>query len=205
MSQQDRAAQLQSYFEQSSTVMRRAVEHVDEAYTKPGMDRVGTSFDRRPISTTFLAIFAFLSLIPVLFFVGFAVFVFGLFLSLAICTALAAFFAVILVAGGLLACTLLLLLCVAAFLTSAALGTLVAGRLVYYMRQDGLRGGLVAWAQEMRSHLLPSSVEQPADEPEDIAIKDEQNAHSKDVSDTSSAVVVEAVTDSVRLEDVKAE
>ncbi|EKM56712.1 uncharacterized protein PHACADRAFT_27503 [Phanerochaete carnosa HHB-10118-sp] len=199
MGANDRVDEPQSYYEQGSTVVRRAVKHVGETYTKPGMDRVGQSFDRRPIFTAFVVIFSFLSLIPVLSFAAFTVFVFGLFFSLAFGAALLASLFVVLIAvnshahsvqGGFLACTLLLLLLVASFLTCSALGTLVAGRLVFYMRVHGLRDGLGAWAQEMRGRLL-SSAEEPAEKTEDIVIKPEQGKQDEHLSDSSSTVVVE--------------
>lgn len=188
--------------------MRRAVEHVDETYTKPGVDHVGHSFERRPVFTTFVLIFSLLSLIPVLSFAAFTVFVFGLFLSLAIGTALAAAILVTLLAGGALACTLLCLLFVASFLTCSVLGTLVAGRLVFYMRAHGLRGGLSAWMEEMRERLVASAPEGPAEEPEDIVVKTEPVESRKEgdqLSDSSSTVAVERFSDGDKPDALQAE
>lgn len=111
------------------------------------------------------------------------------------------------VQGGFLACTLLFLLFVAAVLTCSTLGTLVAGRLIFYMRVHGLRDGLASWMQEMRDHLL-SSAEVPAEETADILIKSEQNKPQEEyehASDLGSAVVVERVADDEKPEAVKVE
>jgi len=139
-----------SYFDRSATVVQESLQRLEQRYARPGVGFLIKSFREHPIRSTFLSVFAFLSLLPTLSFVGFSVFVFAAFTFISLASALFSATVVVSLIGIILAAILAVLLSVSAFLTASWVGIYLAFRLVMLVREDGPRSGVSRWAQEFK-------------------------------------------------------
>lgn len=199
--QTDTADQLHSYFEKSIAIVRGAVERVDYAYAKPALEYVLTSFQTRPITTTFLSVFLALSSGPIGLFTVFSLYASAACVTIALIAALFASSLVILAAAGVLACILLVLLFVALSATAGIVATFLTLRLLILVRVSGVRGGVSQWGQETKARIRKDQAAAPAvqnaaqfesfkpehDEDKSYDASDEQSV----VSESASTVVAE--------------
>ncbi|THH02026.1 hypothetical protein EW026_g759 [Hermanssonia centrifuga] len=159
------AEDLQSYFEKSAAIVRRVVDRAEIAYVRPGIKNVAESFEKRPLLSSFVAVFVFLSFLPIISFVGFSLFVIGTFTFLGLAGAFAASTVVVLVSGFVLACTLAFLLLIAFFLSSALLVGFLTTRLLLLVRTDGPRTGVTEWTKETKTRLYRGDIDSPSHGP----------------------------------------
>ncbi|KAI0080430.1 hypothetical protein K474DRAFT_1769423 [Panus rudis PR-1116 ss-1] len=147
---------LQSYFERSATLVFQSFGRLEKQYFRPVAQSLLVSFQTKPATSTFLVIFALLSFLPVLAFLGFSLFVLGSLLFLAISSALVTSFAVIAISSAFFAITLSILFVVSLFLTAFILGGLTAIRLALLLRENGASNGMSAWVNEVRGRVYTS-------------------------------------------------
>jgi len=153
---EDTQRDLVSYFDKSATVVRNNFEWFERQFGKPALAYSLASFDAHPFATTFLAIFSFLSFLPIISFLGFSLFVIA---SITFLASALSFVIIALVEGVLvtiLSVTLLCLLIVALISTPLALSGYLAFRFVTHVRNDG-RAGASQWATETKSHFINRS------------------------------------------------
>jgi len=148
---------LSSTFEKSARAVRHSFKRFETEYARPVAEGFLVESKDHPIRFTFLAIFATLGCLPVLSFLGLALFVYGSSVFIALAAALLFATSVVLFFGFFLAATLAVLFFTALFLTAAALGVYLALRFAVRVRNDGARAGVTEWAQETKEHFLPSS------------------------------------------------
>ncbi|OBZ66938.1 hypothetical protein A0H81_13265 [Grifola frondosa] len=163
---------LLSYFDKSAMVVHQSFQRFEQGYARPGMSLLVKSFQTRPVRSTFLAVFAILSLLPLLSFIGFSLFILASFVFFSLAGALLAASIVIMLSGVLLGCTLMILFFISIPLTAFALGAFIAFRLAVRVRSDGYRAGVGGWAQETKNQFYRTA-------PEEDALKaDEDVSHS---------------------------
>ncbi|KAI0822377.1 hypothetical protein BC628DRAFT_1364586 [Trametes gibbosa] len=154
---------LSAYFEKSATAVRRSFSRFERDLARPTVRYLLAAFKHRPIRSTFLAIYAALSALPILSFIGLSVFIFSSFAFFALSIALLSAVAVVLFSGFWLGCALLFLFLLAIPLTAGALGTYLLLRFVFFARQEGsARQALTQWAQEAKVQFVKRSPEHPA-------------------------------------------
>jgi len=113
-------------------------------------------FDEHPVTATFIAIFSFLSFVPVLSFLGFSAFILLSFTIVALSSALLTAAVIIL---GFLACllfTLFIITWISAFLTTLCVAGYTLLRLATLVRSDG-GDGAAEWARETKGHIAHAS------------------------------------------------
>ncbi|KAI0330020.1 hypothetical protein GY45DRAFT_1324272 [Cubamyces sp. BRFM 1775] len=146
---------LSAYFEKSATAVRHSFGRFEKELARPAVRYVIESFQQHPIRSTLLTIYAALSALPILSFIGFTVFVFSTFIFLALCAALLAALFVTLFSGFWLACTLVFLLFLSVPITASVLSVYLFLRLAWISRQESsVRGALVRWAKETKSQFV---------------------------------------------------
>ncbi|KAI0634050.1 hypothetical protein C8Q77DRAFT_1109608 [Trametes polyzona] len=146
---------LSAYFEKSATVVRQSFGRFERELARPTVRYVMDSYRDHPIHSTLLTIYAALSALPLLSFIGFAVFVFSSFTFFALSVAFLAGAAVVLFTGFWLACLLTLLFFLAIPLTASTLATYLLLRLVFITRQEGsVRAGLGQWVHETKTRFV---------------------------------------------------
>ncbi|KAH9847051.1 hypothetical protein C2E23DRAFT_850530 [Lenzites betulinus] len=155
---------LSAYFDKSATAVRRSFGRFERDIVRPVVRHVLAAFKHHPMRSTFLAIYAALSALPILCFIGFSVFIFSSFAFFALSIAILAAVAVVLFSGFLLACALAFLFLLAIPLTAGTLGTYLLLRFVFFARREGsARQALGQWAQETKGLFVKTlPVEDPA-------------------------------------------
>jgi len=160
---EDTQRDLASYFDKSAAVVRSNFAWFERQFGKPALAYSLASFDAHPFTTTFLAIFSFLSFLPIISFLGLSLFVIASITFLAFALS---FIIIALVEGVLvtiLVVTLICLLIVALISTPLALSGYLTFRFVTHLRSDG-RAGASQWVTETRSHFINSSKKAKAGE-----------------------------------------
>ncbi|KZP22216.1 hypothetical protein FIBSPDRAFT_931221 [Athelia psychrophila] len=149
----DTQRELGSYFDKSATVVRSNFEWFETAYIRPLITFSLDAFDTHPWVTTFFAIFAALSLLPVVSFLGMTVFVIAFVSFLFFVLAVVTITVFVVLFGILLLTTLTVLLIVSFFLTPIVLSTYIITRLVLHLRREGSMG-FSTWLAETKAQLL---------------------------------------------------
>jgi len=176
----NRTDQLHSYFERSAAAVTQTFDRLDKKYIQPGMTKATQSFVDSPIRSTFLAIFAALSFLPLLSFIGFSLFVLGACTFIALSVALVVSSAAIAFIGFWLAITLVALFLVSFFLTNTMIGAYLFLRYVTLVRANGPRTGSVEFVQELKSRVRGRTGRPaPAIDTQEIQQKDEQQDDAK--------------------------
>lgn len=147
---------LASYFDKSATTVRELMQRLENGFTRPLIQYALDAFRQHPIRSTYLTIFAALSLLPALSFIGFSFFIFTSFICVALAVALVAATAVVAIIGTLFLGTLFLLVGVSILLTASILGIYLSMRLALLTHDAGPRAGIKEWAHQSRTQLLPS-------------------------------------------------
>ncbi|KAH9886223.1 hypothetical protein C8Q73DRAFT_839962 [Cubamyces lactineus] len=146
---------LSAYFEKSATAVRHSFGRIEKELVRPAVRYIIDSFQLHPIRSTLLTIYAALSALPILSFVGFTVFVFSSFIFLALCIALLAALLVTLFSGFWLACILVFLLFLSIPITASVLSLYLFLRLAFISRQESsVRGALSRWAKETKGQFI---------------------------------------------------
>lgn len=147
---------LASYFDKSAAVVRSNFAWFERQFAKPAIVYSVASFEAHPFMSTFLAIFTFLSLLPIISFLGFSLFVVAsiTFIASALSFILIAIIEAILVT--ILAVILTCLFIVALIATPTTLSGYLAFTFVTHVRSNG-RAGASQWATKTRTHFLSPS------------------------------------------------
>jgi len=180
---------LVSYFDTSAAVVRNNFVWFEKQFAKPAIAYFITSFNTHPFITTFLAIFTFFSLLPVVSFLGISIFVIVsvTFLTFALSCILIAIVEVVLVT--VLAVAMVCLLMVALISTPLALSSYLTLKFINHVRKDG-RAGACLWAVETRQHLIRRSTE----------INENEIIEGSEVSTGSGSVVVVDIKKDVKVQ-----
>ncbi|KAI0672464.1 hypothetical protein C8Q78DRAFT_1077982 [Trametes maxima] len=157
---------LSAYFEKSATVVRHSFGRFERELARPTVHYVLESFKEHPMRSTFLATYAALSVLPILSFLGFSIFVFSFLVFFALSVAILASSAVVLFVGFWLTCTLIFLLLLAIPLTASTLSTYLLLRLAVIARRErSARAAMSQWAQETKGQFYGTAP--PGDDPEE--------------------------------------
>ncbi|KAI0654145.1 hypothetical protein C8Q70DRAFT_1058705 [Cubamyces menziesii] len=205
---------LSAYFEKSATAVRHSFGRFEKELVRPTVRYIIDSFQLHPIRSTLLTIYAALSALPILSFIGFTVFVFSSFIFLALCTALLAALVVMLFSGFWLACILVFLLFLSVPITASVLSVYLVLRLALISRQEtSVRGAFVQWAKETKVRFIkgeeasgpePNGSAEPHDESEGETLV--VGSVVLDASSSKSAVKQDAGTDGAQhVQDAKPE
>ncbi|KIM30033.1 hypothetical protein M408DRAFT_328449 [Serendipita vermifera MAFF 305830] len=148
--------------QQAAEYMRTLQQRFQSSVWTPGKQRSRVFADAHPITAIFLGIFGALALVPVASYLIFMAFVLVSCVSVALALAIGFTLFVGFWAGVFLFFTLLLVLCFTCLATAAALGFYLFYRLIFHVQSEdgqGVRG----WAYETKNRLVPSGVQQYAD------------------------------------------
>ncbi|KAG1752106.1 hypothetical protein EDB19DRAFT_1671970 [Suillus lakei] len=179
---------LASYLEGASLVVLAYTDIIERKYARPALDKLSRYFLGQPLTmtwvTTTLTLFAVMSILPVLSFIGLSVFALcssmsiALTFGIAVVIALETMFATVLllVLGGILLFSFV-------FTTFGAMAYLTF-RLGQHLQAQG-RFGIAEWAQETKQHFTS------------VSVKPEDN----DDSDGSGVLVAHDASDKVKSED----
>ncbi|KDQ50985.1 hypothetical protein JAAARDRAFT_73929 [Jaapia argillacea MUCL 33604] len=201
---------LQGYFDRYAGAVRHNFSRFESQLGRPAFEVFQQSFNERPVITTFLAIYAVLSVVPVLSFIGFSLFLTTTYTFLAFGGAFVVSVVSILFLGSILIPTLLLTLLFTALITSFLLSAFLAWRFWVLVRKEGPRG-VGEWggetkrrfARHHRREEVPAAArdakEKVETEQQDVGRPDPVTHHENGIkgegegggdSDTSSAVVI---------------
>jgi len=153
---EDTQRDLASYFDKSAAVVRSNFDWFEKQVGRPAIAYSVASFDTHPFTTTFLAIFFFVSYLPIIAFLALSLFVIA---SIAFVLSVLAFITITLVEGILvtiLLITLTFLLIFSFILTPLALSGYLTFRFIVHIRNEG-RTGASQWATETKEHFVTSS------------------------------------------------
>ncbi|KAK7683753.1 hypothetical protein QCA50_013129 [Cerrena zonata] len=148
---------LQSYFERSASTVIQLSDKAESEYVRPGVNALMRSFQKKPVHSTFLSTWGLLSLLPVIAFIGFSLFVLGSCLFFALAGALIVSAVAIAAFGSVLTMTLVILFFVSVFLTTTIIGSFLALHLISRIRDHGVRDGGVIWAREVKDRFFAIS------------------------------------------------
>jgi len=153
---QSRQEDLSSSFNRSASAVQTYADKFEHEYARPALRVSQAFFDEHPVTATFIAIFSFLSFVPVLSFLGFSAFILLSFTLVALSSALLTGAVIIL---GSLACllfTLFIITCISGFLTTLCVAGYTLLRLATLVRSDG-GDGAAEWARETKGHIAHAS------------------------------------------------
>ncbi|KAI0643917.1 hypothetical protein C8Q79DRAFT_1012461 [Trametes meyenii] len=163
---------LAAYFEKSATAVRHSFGRFERELARPTVRYVLESFKEHPIRSTFLANYAVLSVLPILSFLGFSIFVFSSLVFFALSAAILASSAIVLFIGFWLTCTLIFLLLLSIPLTASTLSTYLLLRLVFIARRERFaRATISQWAQETKGQFYKAAP--PVEEEEKPPVESE--------------------------------
>ncbi|KAI0321501.1 hypothetical protein OF83DRAFT_1168353 [Amylostereum chailletii] len=159
----DTQANLEPYFEKTANRVRYVFGRVEENYARPFFSLFTAMFVKYPISTTFVSIFAALSIVPAVSFVTMLFATLATTLAVGIFLALVAYAVVFMLAAGVLLAILTVVFFLSAFLTFVIVGLYLSVRLYSLVRASG-RAGVSVWAEETKNTFSRS---QPSPDPDD--------------------------------------
>ncbi|KAL6306923.1 hypothetical protein BKA93DRAFT_926862 [Sparassis latifolia] len=154
---------LLSYFDKSASAVRQSFKHFEQEYARPALNYFLEFSRSRPILATFLGVFSTFSVLPVLSFLGFSLFVFASCIFFSLAGALFVATTIVLLSGLLLVGTLTILFFLSLFLTACAMGIYLSLRFAVLINKDGPRTGVPEWYQETKKSLLASQPGEDAD------------------------------------------
>ncbi|KAG2057980.1 hypothetical protein BDR06DRAFT_951085 [Suillus hirtellus] len=153
--------ELASYLEGSTLVVQAYTDIIERKYARPALDKISTYFQGQPLTMTWvtitLTLFAVLSILPVLSFIGLSIFALCSSMSIALAFAFAAVVALetmfatvlLLVLGGLLLFSFIV--------TTFGAMAYLTFRLVQHLQIHG-RFGIAEWAHKTKQHFTSVSV-----------------------------------------------
>ncbi|KAG1859973.1 hypothetical protein C8R48DRAFT_253487 [Suillus tomentosus] len=153
--------ELASYLEGSTLVVQAYTDIIERKYARPALDKISRYFQGQPLTMTWvtitLTLFAGLSILPVVSFIGLSIFALCSSMSIALAFAFAAVVALetmfatvlLLVLGGLLLFSFIV--------TTFGAMAYLTFRLVQHLQIHG-RFGIAEWAQKTKQHFTSVSV-----------------------------------------------
>ncbi|TBU24300.1 hypothetical protein BD311DRAFT_702416 [Dichomitus squalens] len=144
---------LADYFEKSASAVRQTFGRFEQDVVRPVLDYVSVAFHKRPIRSTFIAFYLALSILPVLSFIGFSVFIVATSIFVALAGAILFASSAISFFGFWLACTLIFFAFVSFNLTLSTLATYLFTQFAFRARTDGARLALASVYADARAQL----------------------------------------------------
>lgn len=179
--------ELTSYLEGSTHLVLAYADIFESKYARPALDKISRYLQGQPLTTTWitttLVLFAVMSILPVLSFIGLSIFA----LCSSMCIALAFGFAAVVTLEIMFATFLLLVLGGLLFFSFVCTTFCVMAYLTFRLGQHLQTQGhfeLTGWAQEARQHFTS------------VSVKPEDN----DDSDGSGVLISHEVNDQVKRE-----
>ncbi|KAG6906003.1 hypothetical protein DXG01_016355 [Tephrocybe rancida] len=142
-----------SYFNKSVSAVQMHADHFEQEYARPALRASQAFFDQRPIAATFVAVFVLLSAVPVLTFLGLALFAVTLFVIIALTSTVILSSMVVFSLLSLLILTLLITLASAAFLTLSGISIYVFASFLNLVRIHG-SPGVALWMDQVSNILF---------------------------------------------------
>jgi hypothetical protein len=162
---------LVSYLEGSTLVVQAYTDIIERKYARPALDKISRYFQGQPLTMTWitmtLTLFAVMSILPVLSFIGLSIFALCSSMSIALTFGFAAVVALETVFATVLLLLLGGLLLFSFIVTTFGAMTYLTFRLCQHLQTQG-RFGIAEWAQETKQHFASVSVK-----PEDNNDSDE--------------------------------
>ncbi|KAG6334892.1 hypothetical protein ID866_4201 [Astraeus odoratus] len=143
-------------------MVRRYADIIEHRYARPALDAAIEHFKEKPITMTFIALFAALAALPIMSFVGVSVFAISSIVFVATACAVVACLVAESIIVSLGICTLFSLALVAIFLTTFVFSMYSMLRFILLVRARG-GSGAMEWALETREHFLPARPEYESD------------------------------------------
>jgi len=150
---EDTQRDLARYFDKSTTTVRHNFNWFEKEYGRPAITYCLASFDAYPLTSTFIAIFSSLSILPVISFLGFSLFYIALITFVAFVLSIMVIAAVESIFITILLIALTSLLCLTAFLTPLAISAYLTFRFIVHVHSDG-RAGASGWAVETKRRFI---------------------------------------------------
>jgi len=183
--------------ERGSTILRELGANANQSFIQPNFRKFLVALEEKPLRTTFITSFVALSLLPIVSFIGFSLFTFGLFTFVALCIATFASIVTICFFGIFFIAILALMFLISISLTAAITSAYLAFRLVTLMRLEGA-SGVREWSTETKGRIYgkgkAKSKEEPTDDPKP-EVHDEEDETESVLSDghsSGSTVVVDS-------------
>ncbi|KAK7042479.1 hypothetical protein R3P38DRAFT_317677 [Favolaschia claudopus] len=170
--------QLTAHFEKSASAVRGYADQFESSYARPAMKTTSAYFDEYPITSTFVTIFASLTIFPVLTFIALSLFTILSLSFLALCCAFVVSSAVILFFLSILILCVITAFFASGFFTALAISTYLLWRFVTLVRSNG-RDGLSSWAVETKTRFIRPKRREPSDE--SAVVVDMKEAPSEDI------------------------
>ncbi|KIK46056.1 hypothetical protein CY34DRAFT_800936 [Suillus luteus UH-Slu-Lm8-n1] len=178
---------LVSYLEGSTLVVQAYTDIIERKYARPALDKISRYFQGQTLTmtwaTTTLTLFAVMSILPVLSFIGLSIFAF----CSSMCIALTFGFAAVVVLETMFTTALLLalggLLLFSFIITTLGAMAYLTFRVGQHLQTQG-RFGIAEWAQETTQHFTS------------VSMKPEDN----DDSDGSGVLIAHETNDKVKRE-----
>ncbi|KAF7292991.1 hypothetical protein MIND_01198400 [Mycena indigotica] len=143
---------LATSFDKSASAVRAYTDQFEKDYARPALHSATTYFEEFPITSTFVAVFASLSFVPVVTFLVFSLFFVLSIAVVALSSALLLTSTVVLFFLSILLLSLCVTFFFAGCITLTLLSTYVTYRLLILVRADG-REGVSTWAAETKSRF----------------------------------------------------
>lgn len=143
-------------FQQGANILRGFGENANRSFIQPNVRKYQIAVEERPLRTIFLSFFVALSLLPVVSFIGFSLFIFGLFTFIALSVATFASVATITFVGFFFVATISILFLISLSITAAVIASFLALRLVSLVRSEGT-SGIREWTLETKERIYGGS------------------------------------------------
>lgn len=157
---------LAAYFEKSNTTVQEYSVRFEQEFLRPALTYYYAAYDQRPALVTFLSIFALLSVVPLLLFIGSSICVIITFALFALASAVGAILAAEALFGTILLSTLVVIFFFSCVLTASVISAFLFFRFITLLRKAGV-DGITEWVDETRGRMsnVPSHVASRADSP----------------------------------------
>ncbi|KAG6902716.1 hypothetical protein C0995_012380 [Termitomyces sp. Mi166 len=155
-----------SYFNKSISAVQEHADHFEQVYARPALRTSQAFFDEHPIAATFIAIFVFLSIVPVATFLGLSLFAVVSFSIVALTSTAILSATVVLLLLSLLVLTLLITFASSAFLTISGISIYSFASLLSLLRVHG-NTGVSLWIDQMSELIFATSPVPPEPHPND--------------------------------------
>ncbi|KAG9307966.1 hypothetical protein JVU11DRAFT_12772 [Chiua virens] len=160
---------LSTYFDKSVTIVRQYADLIEQDYAQPVLRYASLKFKEKPVTMTFLSIFAGLSALPLLSFVGLTVFALSSIIFLAFISAAIAFLTIEAILVVCLVFTLWSLFVTASFTTAVVGFVYCTTRLGMLIAHQG-PSGVTDWADETRQYIFYARKREATDDSDESAV-----------------------------------
>ncbi|KAG2366374.1 hypothetical protein BDR07DRAFT_1606924 [Suillus spraguei] len=162
--------ELASYLEGSTHLVLAYADIIERKYARPALDKISRYLESQPLTTTWvtmtMTLFAVMSILPILSFIGLSIFALCSSMSIALAFGFAAVVALEIMFATVLLLVLGGLLLLSFVVTTSSAMAYLTFRLGQHLQRQG-RFGIVEWAQETTQHFTSVTVKPEDDDDSD--------------------------------------